>query len=129
MCIRDRSKKRRPPSPEAVREDYPEPPERISEVMPESMPTYEDPYQEYANAKTAKAHALMQGKGKGKGKGKGSKGKYQDTHVHNKAPDKKNHSSFNQKEKRKRDLGMQSGHKNYVEEEKRVLRQSGGGFD
>eukprot|EP01134_Creolimax_fragrantissima_P003122 CFRG3122T1 len=33
--------------------------------------------------------------------------------------------TFQQKEKRKRDLGMASRGKNYVEEEKRILRQSG----
>lgn len=38
--------------------------------------------------------------------------------------DKKN-LSFHQKEKRKRDLGQASRGKNYVEEEKRMLRESG----
>ncbi|KAG0464285.1 hypothetical protein HPP92_019927 [Vanilla planifolia] len=40
-------------------------------------------------------------------------------------------SSFSQKEKRKRDLGQASRGKNYVEEEKRLLRDSGiySGFD
>ncbi|MQM13937.1 hypothetical protein Taro_046864 [Colocasia esculenta] len=44
--------------------------------------------------------------------------------------DKKN-MSFSQKEKRKRDLGQASRGKNYVEEEKRMLRESGvySGFD
>ncbi|CAK9147024.1 unnamed protein product [Ilex paraguariensis] len=44
--------------------------------------------------------------------------------------DKKN-ISFSQKEKRKRDLGQASRGKNYVEEEKRQLRESGiySGFD
>ncbi|CAI9774331.1 unnamed protein product [Fraxinus pennsylvanica] len=44
--------------------------------------------------------------------------------------DKKN-LSFQQKEKRKRDLGQTSRGKNYVEEEKRLLRDSGvySGFD
>lgn len=44
--------------------------------------------------------------------------------------DKKN-VSFSQKEKRKRDLGQASRGKNYVEEEKRLLRDSGvySGFD
>lgn len=39
--------------------------------------------------------------------------------------------SFSQKEKRKRDLGQASRGKNYVEEEKRMLRDSGiySGFD
>ncbi|CAI9107786.1 OLC1v1007229C1 [Oldenlandia corymbosa var. corymbosa] len=39
--------------------------------------------------------------------------------------------SFQQKEKRKRDLGQASRGKNYVEEEKRLLRESGiySGFD
>lgn len=39
--------------------------------------------------------------------------------------------SFAQKEKRKRDLGQTSRGKNYVEEEKRLLRDSGvySGFD
>lgn len=40
------------------------------------------------------------------------------------AKDKKN-LSFSQKEKRKRDLGQASRGKNYVEEEKRLLRESG----
>ncbi|GMY16711.1 UPF0690 protein C1orf52 homolog [Fagus crenata] len=44
--------------------------------------------------------------------------------------DKKN-LSFSQKEKRKRELGQASRGKNYVEEEKRLLRESGvySGFD
>lgn len=44
--------------------------------------------------------------------------------------DKKN-ASFSQKEKRKRELGQASRGKNYVEEEKRLLRESGvySGFD
>lgn len=44
--------------------------------------------------------------------------------------DKKN-LSFSQKEKRKRELGQASRGKNYVEEEKRLLRDSGiySGFD
>lgn len=44
--------------------------------------------------------------------------------------DKKN-ASFSQKEKRKRDLGQASRGKSYVEEEKRLLRDSGiySGFD
>ena len=39
--------------------------------------------------------------------------------------------SFSQKEKRKRDLGQSSRGKNYVEEEKRLLRDQGvySGFD
>ncbi|KAJ3673298.1 hypothetical protein LUZ60_006672 [Juncus effusus] len=45
--------------------------------------------------------------------------------------DKEDNKSFNQKEKRKRDLGQASRGKNYVEEEKRLLRESGvySGFD
>ena len=44
--------------------------------------------------------------------------------------DKKN-LSFSQKEKRKRELGQASRGKNYVEEEKRLLRENGiySGFD
>lgn len=43
----------------------------------------------------------------------------------------KNNLSFSQKEKRKRELGQASRGKNYVEEEKRLLRDSGvySGFD
>lgn len=43
----------------------------------------------------------------------------------------KKNLSFQQKEKRKRDLGQASRGKNYVEEEKRLLRESGiySGFD
>ena len=43
----------------------------------------------------------------------------------------KGKSSFAQKEKRKRDIGQASRAKNYVEEEKRLLRESGvySGFD
>ncbi|KMT15236.1 hypothetical protein BVRB_3g063460 [Beta vulgaris subsp. vulgaris] len=43
----------------------------------------------------------------------------------------KDKKSFAQKEKRKRDLGQTSRGKNYVEEEKRLLRESGvySGFD
>ncbi|XP_008804972.1 uncharacterized protein LOC103718092 isoform X2 [Phoenix dactylifera] len=43
----------------------------------------------------------------------------------------KKNLSFSQKEKRKRDLGQASRGKNYVEEEKRLLRESGiySGFD
>ncbi|PKA49370.1 hypothetical protein AXF42_Ash014272 [Apostasia shenzhenica] len=43
----------------------------------------------------------------------------------------KKKASFSQKEKRKRDLGQASRGKNYVEEEKRLLRDSGiySGFD
>lgn len=43
----------------------------------------------------------------------------------------KNAASFAQKEKRKRDLGQASRGKSYVEEEKRLLRDSGvySGFD
>ncbi|XP_047980396.1 uncharacterized protein LOC125222042 [Salvia hispanica] len=43
----------------------------------------------------------------------------------------KNNLSFQQKEKRKRDLGQASRGKNYVEEEKRLLRDNGvySGFD
>ncbi|XP_039116708.1 uncharacterized protein LOC120252590, partial [Dioscorea cayenensis subsp. rotundata] len=43
----------------------------------------------------------------------------------------KKSQSYSQKEKRKRDLGQASRGKNYVEEEKRVLRESGiySGFD
>ena len=37
----------------------------------------------------------------------------------------KKNLSFSQKEKRKRDLGQASRGKNYVEEEKRLLRDSG----
>lgn len=46
------------------------------------------------------------------------------------AKEKKN-LSFSQKEKRKRELGQASRGKNYVEEEKRLLRESGiySGFD
>lgn len=45
--------------------------------------------------------------------------------------EKKESISFSQKEKRKRDLGQASRGKNYVEEEKRLLRDSGiySGFD
>ena len=44
---------------------------------------------------------------------------------------KEKNMSFSQKEKRKRDLGQASRGKNYVEEEKRLLRDSGvySGFD
>ncbi|KAK3013782.1 hypothetical protein RJ639_010141 [Escallonia herrerae] len=44
---------------------------------------------------------------------------------------KEKNLSFSQKEKRKRDLGQASRGKNYVEEEKRLLRDSGvySGFD
>ncbi|CAM8890352.1 hypothetical protein QQ045_025012 [Rhodiola kirilowii] len=44
---------------------------------------------------------------------------------------KEKNLSFSQKEKRKRDLGQASRGKNYVEEEKRMLRDSGvySGFD
>mmetsp|Transcript_28210 Transcript_28210/g.67776 ORF Transcript_28210/g.67776 Transcript_28210/m.67776 type:complete len:192 (-) Transcript_28210:483-1058(-) len=38
----------------------------------------------------------------------------------------KNKHNWNAKEKRKRDLGQASKDKNYVEEEKRILRQAGG---
>lgn len=43
----------------------------------------------------------------------------------------KKNLSFSQKEKRKRELGQASRGKNYVEEEKRLLRESGvySGFD
>lgn len=43
----------------------------------------------------------------------------------------KQNVSFSQKEKRKRELGQASRGKNYVEEEKRLLRESGiySGFD
>lgn len=43
----------------------------------------------------------------------------------------KRNKSFAQKEKRKRDLGQVSRGKNYIEEEKRLLRESGvySGFD
>ncbi|KAF7818346.1 UPF0690 protein [Senna tora] len=43
----------------------------------------------------------------------------------------KKNASFSQKEKRKRELGQASRGKNYVEEEKRLLRESGiySGFD
>jgi hypothetical protein len=43
----------------------------------------------------------------------------------------KKNMSFQQKEKRKRELGQASRGKNYVEEEKRLLRESGvySGFD
>ncbi|KAE9611474.1 hypothetical protein Lal_00011526 [Lupinus albus] len=43
----------------------------------------------------------------------------------------KKNVSFSQKEKRKRDIGQASRGKNYVEEEKRMLRESGvySGFD
>ncbi|XP_073109713.1 uncharacterized protein [Elaeis guineensis] len=45
--------------------------------------------------------------------------------------EEKKNLSFSQKEKRKRDLGQASRGKNYVEEEKRLLRESGiySGFD
>ncbi|KAK1290277.1 hypothetical protein QJS10_CPA06g00654 [Acorus calamus] len=45
--------------------------------------------------------------------------------------EKKGQLSYSQKEKRKRDLGQVSRGKNYVEEEKRLLRDSGvySGFD
>lgn len=45
--------------------------------------------------------------------------------------DKDKAASFSQKEKRKRDLGQASRGKSYVEEEKRLLRDSGvySGFD
>ena len=36
--------------------------------------------------------------------------------------------SFSSKEKRKRDLGQASRDKNWVEEEKRILREHGGGW-
>lgn len=51
------------------------------------------------------------------------------THVQTQK-DKKN-TSFSQKEKRKRDMGQASRGKSYVEEEKRLLRDSGvySGFD
>lgn len=44
---------------------------------------------------------------------------------------KEKNLSFSQKEKRKRELGQASRGKNYVEEEKRLLRESGiySGFD
>lgn len=50
-----------------------------------------------------------------------------DAHNDSKKKDKssKDAKSFNSREKRKRDLGMQSRHKNFVEEEKRLLRQAG----
>lgn len=38
----------------------------------------------------------------------------------------KKHLSFNQKEKRKRDAGQATSSKNFVEEEKRLLREAGG---
>ena len=41
----------------------------------------------------------------------------------------KGSESFSKKEKRKRDMGMQSRDKTNVEEEKRVLREFGGGYD
>lgn len=46
-------------------------------------------------------------------------------------PSEKRELSFSQKEKRKRDLGQASRGKTYVEEEKRLLRESGiySGFD
>ncbi|KAL3647849.1 hypothetical protein CASFOL_008817 [Castilleja foliolosa] len=45
--------------------------------------------------------------------------------------ERKENLSFQQKEKRKRDLGQASRAKNYVEEEKRLLRENGvySGFD
>lgn len=48
-----------------------------------------------------------------------------------KEKEKEREKSFSQKEKRKRDLGQASRGKNYVEEEKRLLRDSGiySGFD
>ncbi|CAI0434032.1 unnamed protein product [Linum tenue] len=48
-----------------------------------------------------------------------------------KEKEEKNQLSFSQKEKRKRELGQASRGKNYVEEEKRLLRDSGvySGFD
>lgn len=36
--------------------------------------------------------------------------------------------TFSAKEKRKRDLGQQAKDKNYVEEEKRILREAGGNW-
>ncbi|KAK9903690.1 hypothetical protein M0R45_001050 [Rubus argutus] len=47
------------------------------------------------------------------------------------AQTRKKNLSFSQKEKRKRDLGQASREKNYVEEEKRLLRENGvySGFD
>eukprot|EP00850_Spirogloea_muscicola_P011426 SM000071S21050 [mRNA] locus=s71:168957:169923:+ [translate_table: standard] len=47
------------------------------------------------------------------------------------AAEERRQMSFSQKEKRKRDLGQASRGKNYVEEEKRLLRDSGvySGFD
>ncbi|KAJ4817307.1 UPF0690 protein [Rhynchospora pubera] len=49
----------------------------------------------------------------------------------NKMEREKEKKSFSQKEKRKRDLGQTSRGKNYVEEEKRLLRDNGvySGFD
>jgi|SaaInl85LU_5_DNA_1037374.scaffolds.fasta_scaffold82113_2 hypothetical protein len=43
-----------------------------------------------------------------------------------KAKEDKKKKDFNAREKRKRDLGQASKDKNWVEEEKRILRQGGG---
>lgn len=43
-----------------------------------------------------------------------------------KAREEKKKKDFNAREKRKRDLGQSSKDKNWVEEEKRILRQGGG---
>lgn len=42
--------------------------------------------------------------------------------------DKDKGRTFSAKEKRKRDLGQSSRDKNWVEEEKRILREAGGGW-
>lgn len=51
--------------------------------------------------------------------------------IHVQTQKERKNLSFSQKEKRKRDLGQASRGKNYVEEEKRLLRDSGvySGFD
>jgi hypothetical protein len=46
----------------------------------------------------------------------------------NKKRDSETPMSFREREKRKRDLGQQASDKSYVEEEKRILRQSGAAF-
>ena len=45
-----------------------------------------------------------------------------------KGKDKDKGRTFSAKEKRKRDLGQSSRDKNWVEEEKRILREAGGGW-
>eukprot|EP00658_Telonema_sp_P-2_P072980 TRINITY_DN6204_c0_g1_i1.p1 TRINITY_DN6204_c0_g1~~TRINITY_DN6204_c0_g1_i1.p1 ORF type:complete len:228 (-),score=72.91 TRINITY_DN6204_c0_g1_i1:283-966(-) len=101
------------PSPKRQRPTSPEPTRSHPERMPESMPAYEP---SPASRTAPRNQNASVGKGKGGGKGGDHK-------------NPKGQMSFNQKEKRKRDMGMQSRHKNYVEEEKRVLRNQGGGYD